>query len=594
MLRSIRIAGIGPHTGTPLDIPPGPVEISGPSESGKSSITAAICALLWGTRTDGKPLPAGRSLTVEAETTKGTAIHRTRSASGSASMTMAGTVYDTQRDFTAALKALGHAEKLRPLLAPFGWVGLLQGPGEGRPLREWLVQHLPGESLESVLEGIRSGEADGKDHAARLKQAAAVVTRTNKGVARADGMLEEAQATEPEPPTAPDPARVVALQALAARHAEQTQAQADARAAVKLWDAATKVRRDSEDRHRRHEDALAQLVEPKAARVPGEALNAATEAKIKAADLEAAARRAKADVDAELGRVTREIEDLSAKVSRLHDVPEPAGCAGVAATKCSLARDRDSARERRNAEREALGPQIHGLMERAAVLRVQQGDAAEKVESTTAAATAARAEFVRLQDVTLKWAKYDEAAAKLGTAPTLAPDPGPRPAVPDVDPLPEDADAVLKHETALAFHRRDVENRATRIADLGMALAEARTQAARAAWVLETLRSAPGKVLGARLTALTLGPSALVLSDDGESIDWHIDGRPWGDASHGRQVVADAWVRRALADAAGAKWLPVIVDEVESVNGNQPLPGGLLWLLRSTPTAGLAVRALES
>lgn len=592
MIRSIHIAGIGPHTDTRLDIPPGRVEIAGPSESGKSSITAAICALLWGTRTDGKPLTAGRSLAVKAETTKGTEIYRARSASGTASMSLGGQVFDTQRDLTAALKALGDADKLRPLLVPFGWVGLLQGPGEGRPLREWLVEYLPGESLDSALDGIHADEAPGKDHSARLKEAAARVTRANRGVSRAEGMLEEAQAAQPEPPTAPDPARVAELRELAARHAEQAQAQADARAAVKAWQAATVARRNTLDALRAWEGRKADIVAPKAARPAHEALTAAADAKIRAADAEAAARRAKADTDAALGRVARRIEDLATQAPQ--GPPEPAGCAGVAATKCTLARDREAGRARRESERQIADAELAEMREAEDVLRAQIELHGERVEAATATASDARAAYIKLQDAELAWRKYDEAAAKLGPAPVVSEDPGPQPQIPEVDPLPEDADAVLQYEAAAAYRRHAVAAREERIRDLRAALDQERARAERAAWVLATLRAAPGRVLGARLAGLAMGPSALVLSDDGESIDWHIDGRPWSDASHGRQVVADAWVRRALADAAGARWLPVIVDEVESVNGaTQALPGGLLWLLRSTPTAGLAVRTLE-
>lgn len=597
MIRSIRIAGIGPHADTALELPDR-AEISGPSESGKSALLAAVTWLLWGTGPDGKPITdlfGAASPSVQAVTLRGTAITRRRSASGSTQAILGDVAFDTQRDFGAALKALGDVDKLRPLLVPFGWVGLLQGPGEGRPLREWLVRHLPGESLDSALEGIRPGEADGKDHAARVKEAAARVTRANKGVDRAAGMLEECTRNVPVPPVAPDLARLAELRALAARHAEQTQAQADARAAVRVWQAATTAYRRAQDEHRAWADRKAALVPPREERPAHEALTAAADAKVRTADAETSARRARADVQARANEVSRKIDAASRAIVDHGDPPSAGGCASVKRG-CRLAEDGAAALERWKARGEELQAQRAAALALLADCSIDDIRAADDdVEAATRTASEARATFLRLQDAQLKWTRYDADVAKLGPEPHVPDDPGPQPRVPEIDALPEDADAALRYDEAAAHHRRDVANRDDRIRDLTAALAEARAAAERAAWVLATLRAAPGRVLGARLAALKAGPVTFDLAADGEALALRIDGRPWDCASKGRRTVADAWLRRALADAAGAPWLPIVVDEAESITGpRQQLPPGRLWALRSTPTGALAVRPLES
>lgn len=596
MIRSIRIAGIGPHVDTVLDLPPR-AEISGPSESGKTAILVALTWLLWGTGPDGKAgsdlLGAG-AVSVEATTTKGTVISRRRTAGGAAHMTLGAAAYDTQRDFGAALKAFGKAAQLRPMLVPFGWMDLLQGPGDGRPLREWLVEHLPGESIDSALDGIRPGEADGRDHRARVKEAAARVTRANRNVDRHLGMLDEATRNEPVQPEAPDPIRLAELRDLAARHAEQTQAQADARAAVKVWQAAVGAHRRAQDDHRAWSDRKAALVPPREERPAHEALTAAADAKVRAADAEAAARRAKAEVDTVIGDARRVIDHNNRAINDLGDPPGDGACAGVKKG-CRLAADADRARERWQERADSYSAERARATERldAALERLPEVDA--DVERATKAASEARAAYLRLQDAQLKWTRYDAEFAKLGAEPVIPADPGPQPQIPDVDPLPEDAEAEIRYRNAQAMFRHYVANREARIRDLTAALAEARAAADRAKWVLDTLRAAPGRVLGARLAALKAGPVTFDLADDGEALALRIDGRPWNCASHGRRVVADAWLRRALADAAGCAWLPIIVDEAESATGpRQTLPPGPLWALRSTPTGALAVRPLES
>jgi hypothetical protein len=78
------------------------------------------------------------------------------------------------------------------------------------------------------------------------------------------------------------------------------------------------------------------------------------------------------------------------------------------------------------------------------------------------------------------------------------------------------------------------------------------------------------------------------VSDD--AITVLVDGRPWRAASTGRRIVADAWLRCALRKAVDMAWLPVVIDEAQSVGGMPlpvPVPG---WILRTTASGSLQAR----
>ena len=121
-----------------------------------------------------------------------------------------------------------------------------------------------------------------------------------------------------------------------------------------------------------------------------------------------------------------------------------------------------------------------------------------------------------------------------------------------------------------------------RVATLRGSVAAATTAYERADAVVDIVRGAPAQALAIKMAALGSGPMAITVSEAG-GVDVTIDGRPWGCASTGRRIVADADFRARLRSAVRLAWLPVIIDEAQSVGG-QALPdcGGQTVVLVTT------------
>ena len=166
------------------------------------------------------------------------------------------------------------------------------------------------------------------------------------------------------------------------------------------------------------------------------------------------------------------------------------------------------------------------------------------------------------------------------------PDPGEAPAVPTVEALPGDVLAVIRdadaHERVTATYDTQRATLAERARVLAETHAAAVERAQRAEVVLDLVRSAPGRALAAKLDTLTtwLGPVSVVTT--GEAIEVLIDGRPWALASTGRRIVADAHFRDALRHAAGMEWLPLTIDEAQSVGGQPVHAPAPAWLIVTT------------
>ena len=158
MLRSLAIAGLGPHDSTTLSLATTPstsLEISGRSEAGKSLLIDAVCWALWGVGRDGARLPdalvrASGEAEVVATTLGGRSFQRRRrlGSSGDAiAIAAEGTAFvrcASQEALGDHLKALADAQLGRLIFVPFAWRDLAEGPGSGRDLRAFLDRVLPG------------------------------------------------------------------------------------------------------------------------------------------------------------------------------------------------------------------------------------------------------------------------------------------------------------------------------------------------------------------------------------------------------------------------------------------------------------------
>lgn len=172
MLSSIRIHGLGPHLDTTLTIPEpmGRTVVSGPSESGKSSIAEAVCFALWGRNTRGGAFdPAfipdeAKGASVLLSMSSGTQIERHRSRKGSwrRIVRKGGEEFEyaTDEQMTAALGALSDRELCRNVIVPLAWVPLAQDSTGGRPFRDLLAGIIPGGTLGIVKEAMGANWSD--------------------------------------------------------------------------------------------------------------------------------------------------------------------------------------------------------------------------------------------------------------------------------------------------------------------------------------------------------------------------------------------------------------------------------------------------
>lgn len=179
-------------------------------------------------------------------------------------------------------------------------------------------------------------------------------------------------------------------------------------------------------------------------------------------------------------------------------------------------------------------------------------------------------------------------------------------------PDPRHLDAAQELTQRARDHARDIATAKRASADAAggertaMAQAQAAEQeAARVEALVRALREAPGAMLarGQALVAAELQGTGVdvVITDD--AVHLQIDGRPWAQASTGRQTLADYQLRVALRALAHARHpglpflkyadLPVIVDNAQAWSGPWPAavhPAALLV----TRAAGDGQRAAAS
>ncbi len=163
------------------------------------------------------------------------------------------------------------------------------------------------------------------------------------------------------------------------------------------------------------------------------------------------------------------------------------------------------------------------------------------------------------------------------------------PASPRPDPRHLDAARELvqrarDHAVALAHAQRAAADAgAAERAAAGTAQTATR-EAERVEALVRALREAPGEMLrrSQALVAAALQGTGVevVMAQDGDALTLTIDGRPWAQASTGRQTLADYQLRVALRSLAHARHpglpflryadLPVVIDNAQSWSGSWP------------------------
>lgn len=668
MFKQLAIEGLGPHSNTVLDLSPtGIVDLTGPSQAGKSLIVDALCWCLWGVASDGKPLDAallraGKALQVSVTTGKGATFARTRTGVTVTPPGLKAVRCTTQAALAPHLKALADADLGRLILAPMAWVALANGPGEGRALREFLARVLPGPTADDLLDNeLSNTEPRGQ------KGAEAARRDARKRVDQLTGGLAQAKAAPIGlEPVKPDAFKGLEAAALIAKRDEAREAAAAAKADHAAWcheSNAHVAARDARKMWARRRDAIQR---PERERIlvtaemiaASDAEHAANAAARSAADLRRDAisahqtQRWACNVAASSLRAWQalapgefnatpptpdEVDAAKAQIAaweaqrRESPPPRPAhprgwvaevnaepcskaakGCqivtraqteANAATLRNAIACDTWEAWEAsrlpepteafdvvqlaENHRQHTAAVQRH-LATRPSTVVEDPGPEPEpiQVELSTAAQDAVKDAMA----ANAKWTAYEAATAALGAEPAEPAPLRPEPAVVVVPEVPEWALQVTRDHATYATRLTDWRERAfergARVTGLQGDLDDATTEAERAETVLELIRAAPGRALAGKLTTLgDLGPVRLEVSDDALNVT--VDGRPWRVASTGRRIVADAWFRQALRTAVGMGWLPVVVDEAQSVGGMAIPTTGPAWIIRTVASGSL-------
>ena len=621
-MTDITIAGIGPFT-SPIALPlpdartqTDSLVLAGPSEAGKSTLAAALCYLLTGTRPDGAPVDAG-VLSGEvgrvAVTSSAGAVHEVRiSRTGRKTWRCGEAAVATLADRGQVLGVLGLASVaslVRGIVCPADLLRQAE-TSQGRPLRETVMAALPERSLADAVQAALGGPLLPAD-AADARRAVVAATAATTARDRAAGALDAASAALQRHeahgrPTAPDAATVAA--------AEATIADADAWAAWRRAGGAA-------DRVATQRAALADWERRHAALPPPASFDGAppprvpsTRTEERAVDAARAALEALPDAQAgapgmherRLAAATRWATLPTASCDLCGQVVTASRAAQIASTaRVQIAAEQETVRERDATARAAAERRLAAAERDLATARQRAARIQREVDGHSEAAAAA--------------SRYAAAVAALGPRPTVDPEPtdgvpAPAGAEPAVAAISE-ARAVLARAARVDTEARAYDVRAATLAEevdiADRALADREAELARARAVDAAYKSAPGRLMQQQMAdwervgaGLRRAGVELRLRGAGEvdGMDLIIDGRPWHYASTGRRVLASSLLAAALRALAARRYtdrggvggfadLPIIIDDAQAWSGSgYPSRGPIVWLLtepsdRTGPTA---------
>jgi hypothetical protein len=305
----------------------------------------------------------------------------------------------------------------------------------------------------------------------------------------------------------------------------------------------------------------------------------------------AAARKTLAAAERHLSDLRRRVAEAEGRARALRGGQSPAAAPETCPT-CRqplpdhTARRLDAEAMAAEGEAAALAGQAQIAEADVAAARTAEADLRERVISARAGVEA-----------------HAAAVRALGPEPRRAPSPGPAPEPPHTQrpPAPErHADAARAIIATAERHAQDAARLTRALADTRAraeaattAQARATAEAARVEVLVRALREAPAAAL-ARHTALIAGALqavggagagvAVVMDADADTCEIYVDGRPWAQASTGRQTLADYGFRQAVRWLAARRFqglpfaqyadLPVVVDGAQAWSGAWPAPVG--------------------
>ena len=623
MTLTIQICALGPHADLQIPIPRHAV-IRGPSQSGKSTVLHAVCALLGGTAPDGGAFPAALIRDGEAAAVvEWGPMRRRLSRSGSKRGTVGEISANSARAWASALGHVGEhwADIGRHIVAPMGWAALMHTP-RARGLSALLRAVLPQVDLPAMAAAEMDAHGGLRDsdpmHLRGAGGALALQREANSAADRAMGAAAQAAAhlgrleaeEAPERPVEPPQERVEKAREYLALCDRWTAHDANAAA----WERVAAAGEAGRQARAKWAAAVESMGERPAD--PGPAPS--TDARDALAALSRSLDEAKREQWRISSRGGRDIAAAEAAADRWRASEPSAECgacgqalpsadAAAAAWETKLEGLEEATERAKNAADDA-DKCAAAEIDRLAALLSAAKDAADE-EAARAAGWQADS------DARANWDARRVALEQSEPAPP--PDLHARPAEPgqgrppaqyrpQAQALVSAADgypSALERWTgeAAALERRKEAARAA-LEEAQNAAAEARAEAGRVQALVGVLRTVPG-----RAAASQAGGLSAALAGTGVSVEWadpetttgpevsvSVDGRPWVCASDGRQIMACLAFRLAIRRLAVARYpdaspmgyaaLPVIVDRAQAWSGGWPpahLLGGPVWRLET-------------
>ena len=613
-MKQVEIVGIGPHTATThLPLPNvtegrGALIVAGPSQSGKSTIAAALCYLLTGAAPDGSTIdPAvlsAKTGTVRVSADDGRVFELRVGDTGRKAWKCGEETVNAAKDRHRVLGVLGLdavASLVAGIVCPLQLLRQAED-GQGRLLRATLTAALPERSLQGAFAELLGDFAPAlPGDAVDTRGAVQAATRATAARDRALGALEGAQTAqarheEAGAPVAPDESATAA-----------------ARVVVDAGEAWATYRRagGAGERRAHQQAALADWRRRMTEIPPAQAFDGAPPPKAPSTRTEEAAV---AQAQVELDRLPRGPADSApgvhekrlAAATRWAALPT-ASCdlCGQVVPSARISQVAATARVQIEAERKTAQDLVDASRKKAeAALAKAQG--ALKAAQGRAERAQAELEGYRAEAEARKL--RSAAVAALGPEPTVDPELIGSPASPAaVEPTAEEvtqARALLSRASQAKADLRTYEARTTTLSEdidrAADALKAREADLARARAVELAHKGAPARVLEQQL--VDWRPAARMLASQGieirirpageiDGLDLMIDGLPSYLASTGRRVHAAALLAYALRTLAARRYpatggiggfsdLPICIDDAQAWSGGcYPSRGPLLWLL---------------
>jgi hypothetical protein len=546
MISEVTIEGLGPTEAAVLQLGQSDLMVvSGESECGKSTLLEAICFCLWGRSSDGSAFPVEavrdgwEAATVIVRTAKGTEFKRvlSRSRAITRECQKGGETHRPTRedDWRALLGPLSDDVLGRAILVPFAWQALANGPGGGRPLRDLLARLLPPVDLRAIVaEQVEVHDGDSVDEKGVSAQRAEERKHAEQCRGKVSHLRGERDAAACAVPVGPSHAEVDEARTLLA----VAEAWREHDAAKKLGAAAERW------------DAQLAALGPETPEPP---VASPAEADAAHRAFEASGIRLAA-AETALQRASKAFDKAQAGTCHACGQSLPEGAIGAAA---------DALRAAELAV--ASAKEAHGAA----------GDARTRTRlAYEAACVTSRA-----------WADTARRRKSLGQRPEA-------PAVVEPDlPQPTAAQVAAAKATISDAERAvgaagEQDRRRARVAEqLAQAerdLSDSEGELRRLELLLDAVRRAPSVAARRQLDAIgDLGPVRIEFpeGDKADAIRVLLDGRPWWLASTGRQIVGDVWLRACIRRLARWPWMPIVVDRVQDVAGQDvPECRPAIWL----------------